>query len=57
MGKAEKEQRKLRKKKEKAKQKRYKKLNHWLDLCLIVSCFLAFLAAAAVQIARERCKK
>lgn len=57
MGKAEKEERKLRKRKEKARLKRYKKINRGLDICLIASCFVAFLAAAIAQIARESCKK
>lgn len=54
MNKQEKEQKKMRKKKEKARAKRYKKINNGLDLCLIASCFLAFLAAAVIDIIKEK---
>ena len=54
MDKQEKLQKKMRRKKEKQRRKRWKKINGGLDLCLILSCFLAFLAAAVTRIFRER---
>lgn len=54
MDKQVKKEKKLLKKKEKARAKRYKKINNGLDLCLIASCFLAFLAAAVVDIIKEK---
>lgn len=54
MNKQEKEQKKMLKKKEKARAKRYKKINRGLDLCLIASCFLSFLAAAVIDIIKEK---
>ena len=46
-------QKKQLKKKMKEKQKRRKKTENGLDLCLVVLCFLAFLAAAVTQMAQE----
>ena len=50
MDKQEKLQKKMRRKKEKQRRKRWKKINGGLDLCLILSCFLAFLAAAVREL-------
>ena len=47
-------EKKMQKKKEKQRRKRWKKINHGLDLCLILSCFLAFLTAAVSQMIREK---
>lgn len=50
MDKLEKEQKKLQKKKEKARAKRYKKINNGLDICMIAFCFLVCLISALPQI-------
>ncbi len=54
MGKAEKEQRKLQKKREKARIKRYKKINNGLDICLILTCFFLCLLSAVFRIADRK---
>lgn len=53
MDRQEKEQRKRRKQLEKERIRRHKKIEKGLDLCLTAACFLAFLAAAAMQALRE----
>lgn len=53
MDKQEKQLKKLQKQKEKARQKRYKKINNGLDICLIASCFLMCLISAIPQILRK----
>lgn len=52
MDKAQKEQVKLQKKKEKERIRRRKKINNGLDLCLIAACFLTCLAASVLKIVR-----
>ncbi len=54
MAQDEKKVKKAQKAREKARAKRYKKINNGLDLCLIVSCFLVCLAAAVVKGIREK---
>lgn len=53
MGNAKRAAKKLQKSKEKARAKRYRKVNNGLDICLIAFCFLTFLAAAVTQMIRE----
>lgn len=54
MDKQQRAQKKLQKKKEKARAKRYKKINNGLDICLIAASFLAFLTAAVYQAWQEK---
>lgn len=54
MGKAERAQKKLEKKRMKARKKRYRKINNGLDICLIFSCFLFSLIASALRVAQSR---
>lgn len=47
-------QEKLRRKKLKLRAKRWERVSRGLDCCLVVTCFLAFLAAAVRELLAEK---
>ena len=54
MSKAEREQKRRLKRRARARARRYKKVSNGLELCLIALCFLTFLAAAVMEMIKER---